>query len=321
MTNRVSLREVGLRDGLQMVRQILPTESKLEWCRLQAACGFREIEVTSIVPPSLIPQFADAADVLTGAKQIEDLRAAALVPNLKGGIRALDHGAAKITFVLSASEAHNLANVRRPTDASIAEFRDLVMERDKHGLKDRVDLSAVIATAFGCNIQGEVAESRVLDVAMQLADAGADELNIADTVGYAHPLQVRRLLGEIAECVGKTPLAAHFHDTRGMGLANVVAAIEAGVRRFDAALGGLGGCPFAPGATGNIATEDCAYLLESIDMATGIDLPGLLAVRGKLDEWLPGEQKEGRLFRAGLAKTFVACSVDQKPLIAGQRNG
>ena len=306
MTNQVTLREVGLRDGLQMVSQILQTEAKLEWIRQQAACGFREIEVSSLVPPSLIPQFADASEVLSGANKIDNLRAAVLVPNLKGGIRALDLGVKKITFVLSASEAHNRANVRRSTDDSIAEFRDLVSERDRRSMKDGVEISGVIATAFGCNIQGEVAEDRVLQVAEQLAGGGADELNIADTVGYGNPYQVRRLLEAIARHVGSVPLAAHFHDTRGMGLANVVAAIESGVRRFDAALGGLGGCPFAPGATGNIATEDCAYLLESLGMDTGVDLPGLLKVRGRLEEWLPGEQTEGRVFKAGLAKTFAA---------------
>lgn len=300
----VSLREVGLRDGLQLVRQAVPTETKLDWCREQAACGFSEIEVTSFVPPSTIPQFADAAEVLAGAKGIGGFRAAVLVPNLKGGIRALEHGAEKITFVLSASEAHNMANTRRSSDASAVEFAELVKERDERGLKEHVELSAVIATAFGCSIQGDVPEERVLELAEKLVTSGADELNIADTVGYANPAQVQRLLRGIRRQVGQVPMAAHFHDTRGMGLANVFAAIEVGIRRFDAALGGLGGCPFAPGATGNIATEDCAYLLESIGLSTGVDFDRLLTVRGRLDEWLPGERIEGRLMRAGPAKTF-----------------
>ena len=303
--DKVDLREVGLRDGLQMVGRILPTQTKLDWCRDQVACGFLEIEVTSFVPPSSIPQFADAAEVLKGAKAIGGFTAAVLVPNLKGGIRALERGADKITFVLSASEAHNMSNVRRPTDASATEFEDLVTERDARGLKGKVALSAVIATAFGCSIQGEVPEGRVLSLSERLAAAGADELNIADTVGYGNPLQVRRVFASITSLVGPLPLAAHFHDTRGMGLGNVVAAVEVGVRRFDAALGGLGGCPFAPGATGNIATEDCAYLLESIGLHTGIDIERLLELRAKLEEWLPGERVEGRLKQAGLAKTFL----------------
>lgn len=306
LPDNVTLREVGLRDGLQMVGQILPTETKLDWCRDQVACGFSGIEVTSFVPPSSIPQFADAAEVLNGAKAIGGFTAAVLVPNLKGGIRALEHGADKITFVLSASEAHNMSNVRRPTDASAAEFEQLVTERDARGLKGKVALSAVIATAFGCSIQGEVPEGRVLSLSERLAAAGAEELNIADTVGYGNPLQVRRVFASITNLVGPLPLAAHFHDTRGMGLANVVAAVEVGVRRFDAALGGLGGCPFAPGATGNIATEDCVYLLESIGLRTGIDIERLLKLRAKLEEWLPGERIEGRLKRAGLAKTFLS---------------
>jgi len=305
MTDRATVREVGLRDGLQLVPQVLSADTKLEWCRLQAASGFAEIEVTSFVPPSVIPQFADAAEVLAGAKAIAGLRAAVLVPNLKGALRALDHGAVKITYVLSASEAHNLANVRRSTDASVAEFRDCVAERDRRGLKGEVEISCAIATVFGCTIQGEVPERRVREIAVQLAEAGADELNIADTVGYANPRQVRLLFGEIARSTGRTPLAAHFHDTRGMGLSNVVAAAEAGVRRFDASLGGLGGCPFAPGASGNIATEDCVYLLASIGLTTGIDIPALLAVREKLEDWLPDERLEGRLLKAGPTKTFA----------------
>lgn len=304
--DEVDLREVGLRDGLQMVGRILPTQTKLDWCRDQVACGFSEIEVTSFVPPSSIPQFADAREVLKGAKAIGGFTAAVLVPNLKGGIRALERGADKITFVLSASEAHNLSNVRRPTEASAAEFEELIKERDARGLKEKVVLSAVIATAFGCSIQGEVPEFRVQALAEQLATAGADELNIADTVGYANPLQVRRIFAAITKQVGPLPIAAHFHDTRGMGLANVVASVEVGVRRFDAALGGLGGCPFAPGATGNIATEDCVYLLESIGLSTGIDIERLLKLRAKLEEWLPSERIEGRLKQAGLAKTFLS---------------
>lgn len=305
MTDRATVREVGLRDGLQLVPRVLPAATKLEWCRLQAASGFAEMEVTSFVPPSVIPQFADAAEVLAGAKTVQGLRAAVLVPNLKGTVRALDHGAQKITFVLSASEAHNRANVRRTIDNSVAAFRDCVAERDRRGLKGKVEMTGAIATAFGCTIQGEVPEALVYGTAERLAAAGADELNIADTVGYANPAQVRRIFSQVAGTAGGIPLAAHFHDTRGMGLANVVAALEAGVRRFDASLGGLGGCPFAPGASGNIASEDCVYLLESMGLKTGIDVAGLLAVREKLDGWLPDERLFGRLLKAGPTKTFA----------------
>ncbi|WP_282610911.1 hydroxymethylglutaryl-CoA lyase [Pelagibius sp. Alg239-R121] len=304
MTDQVTVREVGLRDGLQLIQQIVPANNKLDWCRDQVAAGFTEIEVTSFVPPSVIPQFADAAEVLEGAKAIAGLRAAVLVLNLKGALRAFDQGAEKIVFVLSASAAHNLANVRRPIKDSVTAFRELVAERDRRGLKGTVEISGAIATAFGCTIQGEVSERQVFELVEQLAEAGADELNIADTVGYADPAQVRRIYGQVAGMVGKIPLAAHFHDTRGMGLANVVMALEAGVRRFDASLGGLGGCPFAPGASGNIATEDCVYLLESMGLATGIDFNRLLTLREKLDAWLPDEQLYGRLSKARPSKIF-----------------
>ncbi|MFT5503882.1 MAG: hydroxymethylglutaryl-CoA lyase [Gammaproteobacteria bacterium] len=304
MTDKATVREVGLRDGLQLAKRTLPTDLKIEWCHSQAACGFQEMEVTSFVPPKVIPQFADAPAVLESANTISNLRAAVLVPNLKWGLKALDQGARKITFVLSVSEAHNMANVRRTTDTSIAEFAELLAERKKRGLKNDVMLSAALATSFGCSLQGKVDEARVYDVADQMLAIGADELNIADTVGYGNPIQVKRLLTEILLLAGNVQVATHFHDTRGMGLANAVAALEVGVREFDASLGGLGGCPFAKGASGNIATEDCVYLLESLGVSTGIDIQALLEVRKKLNDWLPDEPLEGKLLKAGVAKLF-----------------
>ncbi len=304
MADQATVREVGLRDGLQLVKRTLPTDIKIEWCQLQAACGFAEMEVTSFVPPKVIPQFADAVSVLEAAQSVTGMRAAVLVPSLKWGLQALDHGAKKITFVLSISEAHNMANVRRTTDTSIAELSELIAERNTRGLQDKVMMSVALATSFGCSLQGEVAEPRVYDVAEQVLAAGADELNIADTVGYGNPVLVRRMFTEILRIAGKTQVAAHFHDTRGMGLANAVAALETGVREFDASLGGLGGCPFAKGASGNIATEDCVYLLENLGLSTGIDIPAMIEVRKKLNLWLPDEPLEGKLLKAGVAKTF-----------------
>jgi|TARA_B110000238_G_C16136237_1_gene443830 hydroxymethylglutaryl-CoA lyase len=304
MTDLATVREVGLRDGLQLVKRTLPTDIKIEWCQTQAACGFREMEVTSFVPPKVIPQFADAESVLKAAQSISNMRAAVLVPNLKWGLQALDHGAKKITFVLSVSEAHNMANVRRTTDTSIAEFSELIAERNCRGLQDSVMMSVALATTFGCSLQGEVAEPRVYNVAEQVLMAGAQELNMADTVGYGNPIQVKRIFTEILQLADKVQVAAHFHDTRGMGLANAVAALEAGVREFDASLGGLGGCPFAKGASGNIATEDCVYLLESLGFATGINILAMLEVRKNLKNWLPDEPLEGKLLKAGLAATF-----------------
>lgn len=309
MRERAYVREVGLRDGLQMVKTILPPERKLAWCRAEHEAGISEIEVTSFVPPSVVPQFADAAQVARGALAIRGLAVTALVPNLKGAIRAFEVGVHQINFVLSASEEHNLANVRRSTDASLEDFRRIVAERDARGLHGKVRIGSGIATSFGCTIQGHVPEARVIEIAAALAQAGADEIILADTVGYGTPHQVRRISEAVAKVVGVIPLAAHFHDTRGLGLANVYAAVEAGIRRFDAALAGLGGCPFAPGATGNINTEDCAYLLESLGLQTGIDIERLVALREEVESWLPGERFSGTVSRAGLPKTFNAANI------------
>jgi hydroxymethylglutaryl-CoA lyase len=304
MRERADVREVGPRDGIQMVKIILSAEQKLAWCRAQAGAGMRYIEVTSFVPPHVVAQFADAAEVARGALEIPGLEPAVLVPNLKGAERAFDIGVPKVNYVLSASEAHSLANVRRTTDESIADFRRIVAERDARGLKGRVALAAGIATSFGCTIQGTVPETRVVEIARLMAEAGAEEISLADTVGYGDPGQVRRLFGAVARVADGIPLAAHFHDTRGLGIANVTAAVEAGVRRFDASLAGLGGCPFAPGATGNINTEDCVFLLESLGFETGIDIEKLIAVRAEVESWLPGERFFGMVARAGLPKTF-----------------
>jgi len=300
----VSVRETGLRDGLQMVATILPTETKIAWCRAQAASGFAEMEVTSFVPPSILPQYADASDVLAAANAVGGLLASVLVPNLKGAMRAMDRGARKINFVLSASESHNRSNVRKSTEDSLADLREILAERETRGQTHSTAIGCGLATSFGCSFEGAVPVSRVASLAAQIAEAGVDEVNLADTVGYATPLQVREIIAAVRGETGDTPLAAHFHDTRGLGLANVVAAAEAGIRRFDASLGGLGGCPFAPGATGNIATEDAVYLLESLGLPTGIDLGALLAVRTQLDGWMQGERLEGRLSKAGPAKSF-----------------
>lgn len=304
MVEQAFVREVGLRDGLQLVKTILSAEQKLEWCRREAAAGVRHFEVTSFVPPHVVPQFADAVEVARGALGIVGVEAVALVPNLKGAQRAFDVGLTKINYVLSASEEHNRANVRRTTQESLADFARIVAERNARGLAGKVQIAGAIATSFGCTLQGEVPENAVIAIAEALAREGAEEITLADTVGYAHPAQVRRLFRGIASVAPGIPLAAHFHDTRGLGIANVTAAVDAGVRRFDASLAGLGGCPFAPGATGNIDTEDCAFLLESLGFDTGIDIDKLIAVRAMVEPWLPGERFYGMVARAGLPKAF-----------------
>ncbi|MGW9331766.1 hydroxymethylglutaryl-CoA lyase [Bosea sp. NPDC055594] len=304
MIETAYIREVGLRDGLQMVKTILPTAHKLAFARAAAEAGIPEIEATSFVPPHVIPQFADAAEVAVGLADLRTAAVSTLVVNLKGAVRAFDAGQSKVNYVVSASETHSLSNARRSTDAALEEFRLIVAERRARGLKATVSLCCGIATAFGCTLQGEVPEDRVVEIAETLARDGADELMAADTVGYANPRQVGHLFGRIAAATGGLPLAAHFHDTRGLGLANVVAALEAGVRRFDASIGGLGGCPFAPGASGNINTEDCAHLLEALGFDTGIDIDALIALRRKVESWLPGERFSGGVSRAGLPRTF-----------------
>ena len=304
MAERVLLREVGLRDGLQLVSTVLDTEKKLDWCRGAAAAGLAEIEATSFVPAHVIPQFADADAVAAGVAEVRDAQISALVVNLRGARRAFAAGLTKVNYVVSASEAHSLANARRSTDAALDEFDLIVAERAAQGLSDRVALGCGVATSFGCTLQGEVPEERVLAIVDRLAGAGVDEIMLADTVGYGDPARVRRLFEGAAGIAGSLPLAAHFHDTRGLGLANVVAALSAGVRRFDASLGGLGGCPFAPGATGNINTEDCAFMLEAMGFATGIDLGALLRLRQRVEAWLPEERFTGALARAGLPKGF-----------------
>jgi hydroxymethylglutaryl-CoA lyase len=300
---RAYVREAGLRDGIQMAKNFVSTDQKISWCRAEAAAGVREIEVTSFVPPAIVPQFSDAVDVVKAALEIPDLTVSALVPNLKGAQRAFDAGIHKINFVVSASEQHNLANVRRTTEQSINEFRLIASERRERGLD--VVVAGGIATVYGCTIQGDVPEKRVYEIAEALAEAGADEIILADTVGYGGPAQVRRIVPQVSKLVGSLPIISHFHDTRGLGLANVTAAIDVGVRRFDASLAGLGGCPFAPGATGNINIEDCVFLLETMGFDTGIDIDALIALRLEVEPLLPEEKFFGMMARAGLPKTFA----------------
>jgi len=302
MKESVLVREVGPRDGLQLVKTNLSTEVKIEWIQAQAAAGFSAIEVTSFVPPKLIPQFADAASVISNANKIKNLNSSAVVLNTKGAINSMNAGAKSINFVVSASEDHSQSNVRCTPQKSMEMFREAIdFQKESH---PSTRIMGVIATSFGCSLQGYVPETHVRDIAVQFAEIGAKEISLADTVGYANPNQVKSLFNRIRSEIGNIPLGAHFHDTRGMGLANVVAALEAGVRIFDASLGGLGGCPFAPGASGNIATEDTVYMLSSMGLETRVDIDKLLKVREKLRNWLPSEKLGGTLYKSGPAKTF-----------------
>jgi len=300
----VVIREVGLRDGLQSIATILPTAKKLEWIRDAHAAGMREIEVGSFVPARLLPQLADTAELLAFARTLPGLFASVLVPNLKGAERAIEGRADLLLVPLSASHAHSLANLRKTPDEVVQEVARIRAARDAAGSKTLIE--GGVGTAFGCTLQGRVEPSEVLRLMQALLDAGADRVSLADTVGYADPKMVRDLFAEALRIAGDRFWCGHFHDTRGLALANVYAALELGVARFDSSLAGIGGCPHAPGASGNAATEDVAFMLASMRLATGIDMQALLALGAKVAQWLSGEALHGALWRAGLPKTFAA---------------
>jgi hydroxymethylglutaryl-CoA lyase len=299
----VLISEVGPRDGLQSVKATMPTADKLRWIDALYAAGVREIEVASFVPARLLPQMADAADVVRHAVTLPGLVVMALVPNRKGAQAALDAGVHKLTMPVSASVAHSLANVRKTPTEMVEEVRAIAELR--RAIAPQVKLEAGISTAFGCTLQGLVPEDDVIRLAAQCIEAGADESGLSDTVGYANPAQVRRLFKRLRAELGRHAGAAHMHNTRGLGIANCLAAWDEGVRTFDASLGGLGGCPYAPGASGNAVTEDLVFMFEAMGVRTGIDIQQLIAARAPLMAGLPGEPVYGMTPEAGLPKGFV----------------
>ena len=300
------IREVGLRDGLQSIATVVPTAHKIEWLRDAYDAGQREIEIGSFVPARLLPQLADTAELLEFAKTLPGLQASVLVPNLKGAQRAIEGDAYVMLVPLSASHAHSLANLRKTPDDVVAEIAKIRAERDAAG--SRTLLEVGMSTAFGCTIQGHVEPAEVVRLIKAVLDAGADRVGLADTVGYADPAMVRELFELALSVAGERLNCGHFHDTRGLGLANVYAALELGITRFDACIGGIGGCPHAPGASGNVATEDLAYMLASMGIETGQDFDRLIALRAKVSRWLEGEALHGTLWRAGLPKTMLPVS-------------
>jgi len=304
----VQVCEVGLRDGLQLLPDFFPTGEKHAWIEAEAAAGVPEMEVTSFVPASIVPQFTDAEEVVKKALGIPGLTVAGLIPNLKGAERGFALGVHRLNFVLSVSRTHNLKNVRREREESIADFRRIVELKNTLPEDRRPALIGGLSTALGCSYEGRVPVDDVRRYAAQYAEAGADEIMVADTVGYGDPAQVHAVFRAVIAEVGSLPVGAHFHDTRGTGLANVAAALDCGVRRFDASLAGLGGCPFAPGASGNIVMEDLCFMLDSMGMKTGVDLGRLLAVREILSRNLAGTELHGALARAGLPKNYVAAA-------------
>lgn len=304
----VLVSEVGPRDGLQNTKQFMPTEYKKKWISAAAAAGIREIEVCSFVPPKLIPQMVDAEEVVTHSLGLPGLTVAALAPNLKGAERAMAAGAHKITLPISVSRSHSLANVRRTPDEAVAEAKRICALRDSLPSARRPKIEAGLSTVFGCTIEGSVSEDEVVRLAVACVEAGCDEVGLADTTGYANPEQIRRVFRKVRAAIGERLGGAHLHNTRGLGLANVVAALEVGVRTFDSSLGGLGGCPFAPGASGNIVTEDLVFMLEAMGLKTGIDLGRLIGVRAIVAAGIPEEPLYGYVAQAGITKGFTAAS-------------
>jgi hydroxymethylglutaryl-CoA lyase len=303
----VTISEVGPRDGLQSIQRSMPTAAKVAWIRALADAGLQEIEVGSFASPRLLPQLADTAEVVREAIRIPGLTILALVPNLKGAERAVEAGAPKVTMPVSASRTHSLKNIGMTPEQAVEQVRQVAQLRDSEARQLTVEVG--ISTAFGCTMEGPVSEDWVLELATLLAQAGADSIGLSDTTGYGNPAQVKRMFKRLVRELGDKAGGAHLHNTRGQGLANVVAALEAGVTTFDASQGGLGGCPYAPGATGTIVTEDLVFMLESMGLRTGVDIDRLIAARAVVAEALPGEPLYGHVPEAGVTKGFVPASM------------
>ena len=306
----VEISEVGPRDGLQSIQPIMATAAKKAWIAAEAAAGLPEIEVGSFVPARLLPQLADTAELVSYARSIPGLKVAVLVPNFKGAEAAIAAGAHKITIPLSVSETHSQKNVRRTHEQMFEEVARISALIRSQPPDARPHFEGGLSTAFGCTLEGVITESQVLTAAQRLLAAGCDEVGLSDTTGYADPRSVRALTQAIWKNFGRDKLTGiHLHNTRGQGLACALAAVEIGIRTVDASLGGIGGCPFAPGASGNIVTEDLVFMLEAMGVRTGVDLQRLLAVRDIVREALPPEvELYGFTAQAGLPKGFVAAS-------------
>ncbi len=300
--SEVFICEVGPRDGLQNAKHLMPTEAKKAWIAALAAAGVREIEVGSFVPPKLIPAMADTGEIVAFARSLPGVQVVALAPNLKGFQRALEAGAHKVTFPVSASRLHSESNVRMTPEQMVEEVR-----RCAQHPHPGVQIEGAVSTAFGCTLQGVVPEEDVLRIAAALAEF-CDCVALADTVGYANPAQIRRLFRKVKNEIGAKLEAAHLHNTRGLGLANALAAYEEGVRHFDSSMGGLGGCPFAPGASGNVITEDLVFMFESMGIDTGIEMEKLFSARTILAQGIPDEPIYGHTPLAGLPKGFRAAA-------------
>ncbi len=305
----IEISEVGPRDGLQSISPIMATEDKKRWITALAAAGIPEVEVGSFVPATVLPQLADTAELVSHARTIQGLAVAVLVPNLRGAQDALAVGPHKMTIPLSVSETHSMKNLKRTHEQVLAEVRGIRAAIDARPQGQRPKLEGSLSTAFGCTLEGKVPESKVLEMAEKLMAAGCDEVGLSDTTGFANPVQVRDYTRHIHELLGRDKLTGiHLHNTRGQGLANVMAALDVGLTTIDASMGGIGGCPFAPGASGNIVTEDLVFLLESQGLRTGINFEALFAARRVLAEALPQVALYGFTPDAGLPRDFIAAT-------------
>jgi hydroxymethylglutaryl-CoA lyase len=306
--------EVGPRDGLQSISSIMPLDAKKAWVAAEARAGVREIEVGSFVPAKLLPQLADTAEIVEFAKTIEGLTVAVLIPNARGAEAAIASGADKLTLPLSASETHSLANLRRTHDQVLEEARSISKMIRLLPAERRPHFEGSLSTVFGCTLEGAIPDSQVVRLAEGLMEAGCDEVGLSDTTGYADPAAVKHMIKLVRSAVGEQAVTGiHLHNTRGLGLANALAALECGLTTLDSSLGGLGGCPFAPGASGNIVTEDLVFMLEAMGLRTGIDIDALLEVRAILKQALPDEDLYGFTPDAGLPLGFAPASRKEQP--------
>ncbi len=309
MSIDIEISEVGPRDGLQSLDSIMPTEAKKAWIKAQFEAGTPEIEVGSFVPASLLPQLADTAELVEYARALDGLTVAVLVPNLRGLEAAVASGAHKVSIPFSMSEQHSLKNVKKSHDQMREEVKRCVDFLNTVPADDRPSLEVGLSTAFGCTLEGEVPEARVIGIAEQVVAMGVDEVGLSDTTGYGNPAQLKRLAEGIWANCGRDKLnGVHLHNTRGQGLANALMAVELGMTTIDSSLGGIGGCPWAPGASGNIVTEDLVFLLESMGLNTGIDLEALFQVRDLVQAALPDEELYGFTPAAGLPLTYRKAS-------------
>ena len=313
--SKILISEVGPRDGLQNCRSIMATADKKRWITALAEAGLREIEVGSFVSPKLLPQMADTAEIVAHARTLPGMDVAVLVPNLKGAQLAIEAGAHKITLPLSVSETHSIRNIRRTHAQVIEEAQKIAALIAGLPKENRPHFEGSLSTAFGCTLEGAIPEAVILGCAEQLMKAGCDEVGLSDTTGYGDPSSVKHLIRAVRGVVGHEAVTGvHLHNTRGLGLANALAALDEGIMTFDSSLGGLGGCPTAPGASGNIVTEDLVFMFEAMGLETGVDIEGLFKARKILADALPEEELYGFTPNAGLPLGFKPAQMVQPAL-------